>query len=281
MREPERDRERTGSGEQQLRRREFLRAALLAGLAAPAVATMLPGCESSEYTDELVAVTFAALLAEQRAVADSVQAAATSTTDPTLAQIEGWLTKSNNINSAVQKAARSATTPELRSSVPTSMQPVLAHLDEIAAGLDFSGAAPQYTAQELLAAVGRANTVLAGETTDTRRALWALVVGLALLRPGATDASLLSMAAAAAAQDTQGAGGQLYDIVFPPLVGAAGHHGPSTFEPMLALLLVLCLLVLIAADSSAAHCPYIFFTNALAVVVLLAMMIYVMGYVAY
>jgi len=270
-----------GDGEQQLQRREFLRTALLAGLAAPAVAAMLPGCESSDYTDELIAVTFAALLAEQRAVADSVQTAATSTTDPTPAQIENWLAQSNSINSAVQKAARKATTSELRSGVPSSMQPVLAHLDEIAAGFDFSGAAPQYTAQELLAAVGRANTVLAGETGESRRALWALVVGLAVLRPGATDASLLAMATAAAAQDTQGAGGQLYDIVFPPLVSAAGHHGPSTFGPMLALLLVLCVLVLIAAESSAARCPYMFFSNGLAVVMLLAMMIYVMGYLAY
>ncbi len=258
-------------------RRDFIRRTLLCALGLPAASALLAGCDSGNTANGLLAA-FAAVVAQQQSTVNTISNAAVSTTAPSQAQIGTWLAQCNQSGATVQTAARAASQGELRAAVPDAMRNVLDNLDEIGAPLDPSGAAPQYTQAQLLAAVGRANVLLQSHAQADRRALWALCVGLCIVQSTATDATILAMAQSARDMDTQDTGGAVYDLVFAGVTAAGVGHGPATFEPMLASLLVLSVLLLLVIACQASRSPYLFFDNMLGLVILFALMFYMVGY---
>lgn len=258
-------------------RRDFIRRTLILALGGSAASALLAGRDSDGSADGLLAA-FAAVLAQQRSGVNAVGNAAVATAAPTPAQIGAWLTECNQSGATVQTAARSAALGELRAGVPASMAAVLGNLDALGVPIDPSGAAPQHTQAQLLAAVARANALLQGHAEADRRALWALCVGLSILQSTATDAAILAMAQDARTMDAQRSSGAVYDLVFADVAAAGAGHGPSTFEPMLGYLLVLSVLLLLVIACQAARSPYLFYDNMLGLVILFALMFYMMGY---
>jgi len=219
-------------------RRTFLQRAALALLVGPAAGSaLLVGCSGTSGLDP----GLAALLVRIRQIFGQVLDDAEGTNLPTRAQWEAWLGQLNQQSAQCQDAARTASVAEIRANYDPAMQEVTDWLEQQSIPPDFSDPWQPYIETELRNAWLRADLLLVARPPADRRALWAFVLGLALLAGSATNQELLDTADQLRAQDTTDVAGRIYDAVFG--VQVSGAEAPANLANRALLFNLLPLLV--------------------------------------
>lgn len=251
-----------------MERREFLQKLLAAVVGIPAAGALLAGCDGDGLLDSpngagpgpVPAGNLDQEVQDMRDVIAGIIQAIQDLEGTEGIDIAGWLAQLNAQLAVVWPLMVAANQQDLRDNVSAEMQQVLDQLDQFGEELDYSGAAPQFTQQDLQTAWDRAEGLLLARPTSQEpyatEQTWIFFLLLFLVFPLIGNDMAFNYALAASSMDTGNEAASLFSMLHP---AGAISCTPCLISALLSGLLAIVMLLFMAMGSHAAMAPSMLF----------------------